>query len=233
MASTKMSLAVSEPGLPGRSEVDAELIDSVAAKVRGAYREGGLATLLAVGQIVLDEMFGGAVDSFKTSVKSHQSFRALSKRSDLGISASNLWYAVALHENVKVLGEEDAHKLASSAHRLLAHVPDTSERRKLAEKAIEKGLTIKELGALIKAKQVKDPAKPKRGRPPLAAAVKQLNDIERTASRLTKVKPDSVGDVEIAEAKAMLKSARKLREAVTAWLSEMEVELEKRATAGS
>lgn len=54
-----------QPTLPGQAIEDVALVDAVAAKVRAAYVAGGLTTLLAVGQIVLDAMFGGDIANFK------------------------------------------------------------------------------------------------------------------------------------------------------------------------
>jgi hypothetical protein len=225
MTKSKTDLATTaSAALPGQVEEDATLVETVALAVRQAYKEGGLATLLNVGNIVLEAMFGGSIDEFKTAEKSHASFRALAKHGDIGISASNLWYAVALHENVRLLGD-DANKLASSQHRLLAHVSDQKQRAKFAHKAIAQGLTVRQLNELIQASNVRDPEKPKRGRPTLAPAVKRVRELQRLAEQLKEITPEALAGVEFDDIAELRATGAQLRSAVANWLEQFDLRL--------
>ncbi len=219
-------MVTAQPPLPGQAAEDAALVESVAVKVRTAYVGGGLTTLLNVGKIVLDAMFSGSVDAFHAAEHRHMSYRALAKRDDIGISASSLWYAVALHENVRLLGRDDAHSIPTSHQRLLVHVHDLDARKQLARRTIAEHLTVKELTALIPPRQVVQPGKRGRGRPVVATATKAFLELKGVVSRLPDVTPESLHSLEGERRKKVARpEVEGVRTAVGAWLSALEAQL--------
>ena len=222
-----------EPALPILTAEQAALVDAVAVMVRNAYVAGGLTTLLAIGRIVLDAMFDGDIDRFKAigTGKRHASYFALSKRDDIGISASSLWYAVALHDNVRLLGQDDAQRIPTSHHRVLVHVRDVETRKDLARRTIAENLTVKKLAALVPPRQVVEPGKRGRGRPALPVAVKALGELERIVGGLPEVTPQSVHGVEGEDVAEMRARVEKVRTAANEWLAKADAQLSNAATA--
>ena len=212
--------------LPGQASADSTLVDEVAAQIRAEQRTGGLALALRIGQIVLDGMFRGRVENFLSTGRAHESFRALASRDDLGFSASHLWYMVEMHENVRLLGD-DAQKLDPSHHRLLVHVKDEDTRKQLAETAIEKDLTVRELDELIKASKPREPDAVKVGRKAYAPAKKQFTAIERSVDALKVVTPDSVAGLSAAEGADLLARMRMTLATYQAWVGQIELEIGK------
>lgn len=212
--------------LPGQASADSELVDALAAQIRTTHRVGGVLTGLRIGQLVLDGMFDGNVDNFLAAEKGHESFRALAGRDDLGFSASNLWYMVAMHANVRLLGD-DAQKLDTSHHRLLVHVKDEDTRKQLAETAIEKDLTVRQLDELIKATKHREPDAPKVGRKPFAPALKQFTAIERSVDALKVVTADSVAGLSAEDGADLLARMRMTLATYQAWVAQVEAKLGK------
>ena len=218
MAHGKEIAKATAAGLPGQAAADLELVAEVATKVRNAYREGGLATLIAVGKIVIDGMFNGDLEQFKTGAKTHESFRALSKRSDIGMSSTQLWYSVAVLENVRLIGDDESQRLATSHHRLLTHVTDKDSRKKIARKAIEQNLTVRELEAEIRQTHVREPDAPKLGRPALPIAVRQFGELERQVRALNLLDKDAIACVDKGEIPRLIERVRATQDQVDAWL---------------
>lgn len=212
--------------LPGQLAEDASLIDTVAAAIRQAYDRGGLATMLKVGEIVLVHLFDGNVANFRSGEKKHASYRAVARRDDIGISASNLWYAVALHDNVRVLGSL-TDKLSPSHHRLLVHIEDEAQRTDLAYRAFEEGLSVRELESLVKAATARDPEQPRLGRPPLPAAVKHFGEVERAVTKLGTLPEQAVMYLTPEDAADLRKRAVALRKSLKAWIARIDAEAPK------
>ena len=209
--------------LPGQVMPDMELVDAVATEVRRTYTAGGLATLLTVGKVVLDALYRGSYDNFAAVGRTHASFRALAARRDIGISASSLWYAVALHENVLLLGQDDAQRIPLSQHRMLVHVRDTEQRKQLARRTIADRCTVKQLEALIPPRQVVLAGKRLRGRPAMAPAVKAFHELRRVVAQLPVVTAQAMqGDSLEDGARLRRAEVEQLRQAVDAWLEALE-----------
>ncbi len=224
---TRMTLTVVDgTPLPGQVLADTELVDSVAANVRRTYTAGGLMTLLAVGKVVLDALYGGSYDKFAAVGRAHASFRALAARRDIGISASSLWYAVALHENVLLLGRDDAQRIPLSQHRMLVHVRDPAARVELARRTIAEHWTVKQLEALIPPRQVVVPGKRLRGRPAMAPAVKAFHELRRAVEELPTVTAEAMQGESLEDgARLRGEEVEQLRQAIDAWLVSLEARL--------
>ena len=239
MARTKNLTPASEPDatalsmpLPGQAVEDATLIGDVVAAVNYAYETGGLQTMRQVGRIVLERMFDGDIGRFHDAEKGHASFRALAKHPDLRVSASNLWYAVAIEDNFRLLGGA-ADGLGASHHRRLVHVRDVAARAELAQQVVDQHLTVEELEEAIQSlkKPVADGGK--RGRPPLAPAVKQFSALQRSTSGLAKVNPGMLDGIDAGKAAEMFVTAQALQVSLTEWLAEFQVELKRLAAASA
>ena len=218
-----------EPEPPVLTTDEAELVVKVAQKVRAAYVKGVIETLLAVGKIVLDDMFDGSIDKFKASEKKHPSFRALAAlatNGKAGISASNLWYAMALHDNVKVLGKEMTNRIPTSQQRVLVHIKDPKVRIDLAKRTIDEGLTVNALRALVPRKHVTKPGQRGAGRPRLKPEVKALHLLKTVVGILPPVTSVWTGDAKAEEEKAELRQdLAKVRADAVAWLDELDAQL--------
>lgn len=218
--------------LPGQATEDAALVSQVVVEVNTAYETGGLQTMRQIGKIVLERMFGGDVGRFHEAEKSHVSFRALAKHPDLHVSASNLWYSIAIEDNFRLLGDA-AQQLGASQHRRLVHVADEAARVELAHRTIDEGLTIERLEAEIIAARKPALGEAKRGRPALPTTVKQFGLFKRTVADLGNVVATDLQGLDAPKATAMLEEARALQTTLAVWLGQLQAELEKRVEAES
>ncbi len=216
--------------LPGQATADVALVSQVVTAVNAAYEAGGLQTMRDIGKIVLERMFGGDIGRFHSVEKNHASYRALAGHPDLRVSASNLWYSVAIEDNFRLLGAA-AEQLSASQHRRLVHVRDEFARIELARRTIEECLTIEKLEAEISASRQPAEGQAKRGRPALPTIVKQFGAFRRTVGGLSQVGTEQLQSLDADAAAEMLREARVLQSSLTAWLDKLQAELEKRVAA--
>lgn len=209
--------------LPGESVEDIGLVLEVLAQVNSMYEAGALVMLREVGKVVLAQMFGNDASRFAAVEKTHVSYRALAKHRDLRVSASSIWYGVAIQENFRLFGDA-AEQLGASQHRRLVHVRDPEARTALAQRALEESLTVEELEAAIKSQgPVVDPDAPKRGRPTLPVPVKRFGQVAHAISELPSLGPDGPERLEPAEAAVLLERARAAHVALGSWIGALEV----------
>ena len=222
------ALAIATEALPGEVREDATLIETTIAAVNSAYIGGGLQTMRSVGQIVLDGMFDGDVDKFRSTEKHHVSYRALGKHPDIRVSSSGLWYAVAIVDNCRVLGAS-AELIDVSKHRKLVHLGNKAQRVELARRTINEKMTVKALEAEIRAISPPAEGSPKRGRPAMAPAVRQWQAVKRAVSELAEPSEESLEGADTQQRAAMLIEAEALQGAITAWLGQLRVAVRSRA----
>jgi hypothetical protein len=194
--------------LPGEYDVDNALLDRTVQDLNHLYTAKGLETARDLGEYVLREYFGDDYHAFKKRNKKHVSFQQLAKRDDLQPSASFLWYAVNIVPQLRMLPETIASALPLSHHRLLLHVQDEERRVKLAEEAVEKGLSRRALEEKIR-RTKKAPEGAPRGRKPLPAFVRAFNAVRKAASTiedLDEIKPEDLSTYGVAESIAYLEA---------------------------
>ena len=186
--------------LVGQDEEDEDLIDEVVIKAKELYVHKVLDFHRELGQLLLDSFYGGSIAAFKARGRSHASCRRVAEllHDEVGLSASSVWYSIALIEQFELLDEEVASALPMSHHRLLLTVKDEAKRRRLAQQANEKGWSKRELERRVRRKRKSDG----RGRPPLPRFQKSLNAIRKLLQddsdgfgeldQIEKIKPQDV-----------------------------------------
>jgi len=175
--------------LPGAAALDRPLVDRAVHDLNRIHAAKGLETAREMGEYIVSTFFGGDAAAFDAHGRSHISFGALAQRDDLQVSKSAIWYAVKLLPQLRQLPQTVAQALPMSHHRLLVHVDDPKAKVKLAEKAVKKGLSKRQLEGEIEKLKKRDPAATPRGRRPLPGFVKAFNRLKKVAeaAELTEV----------------------------------------------
>lgn len=172
------------PTLRGAGAVDAALVDEAVRQVNRLYAAKGVETARVIGEYLVGAFFGGDPGSFTAREKGHASFRALEARDDLGPSYTFLWYSVRFLPQLRALPADVADALPMSHHRLLIHVKDEDQKAKLAQKAVTKDLSKRELEDEIRKLREKGRDGKRRGRPALPSFVKAFNRIQNVAQAM-------------------------------------------------
>ena len=181
------------PGeLSGGREVSDALLDHAVTWLNQTYVRRGMETVQEIGRFVIDTFFAGHVDSFREHGRNHVSFRALAKREDLRVSYQWLWRAVSIVLQLEALPEAAATKLPYTHHTLLLPIKDEKKKAKLANKAMEKGLSKREFELAVRKVRDKERGGSRVGRRPLPRFIKTINKLEKLA-----VESDDLwGDIE-------------------------------------
>jgi hypothetical protein len=177
----KTALAKPMPEMPGAGKVDQKLVDGAVAEINRLHRIKKFEAVQAIGQYVLETFFEGKFDYFHHHGRKHASFRALAKHEDLRMSYVTLRNAVAFVEQMKLLPAKVATALPYSHHKLLLPV-STEEKKELAEKAVEKDLSSRELEQEVRKIRAKPGAKRGPGRRPDPAFVLAFRRLEKIAA---------------------------------------------------
>lgn len=184
-APSATELAVPADLLPGEVEVDDGLLDDAVDELNRLYVIGGLQTALDMGSRILDLFFGGNVENYHEREKQHATYAALAEREDLKFSTSFLWYSVQVVEQLPALPPAAKEKLPLSHHRLLTHVKDGKTKKRLADKAITKGLSKRDLEVEIRKATKRQRTGATRGRKPLPAFAKGVSKIKKAIELAT------------------------------------------------
>lgn len=163
--------------LPGENEVDEALVESAACTINRIHTARGLATARAIGEYLLETFFGSDIEAFDAREKKHASFQALARRPDLCISASNLWYCVAVLEQLRQLPEDIGAALPVSHHRLLVHVRDPQAKVHLAREAVQEGLAKRDFAERVRIVKAREQRGTRRGRPPVPTFAKAITKV--------------------------------------------------------
>jgi hypothetical protein len=102
----------------------------------------------------------------------------------LRLGASSLWYSVAFLPQLRQLPEDIGGALPFSHHRLLIHVKDEDQKTKLAERAVSKDLSKRQLEEEIRKLRAKEREGAARGRKPLPGFVRAFNRLQKVAEEL-------------------------------------------------
>lgn len=160
--------------LPGEGAEDRKLVDEVTEHVNHIYVVKGLETAREIGEYLLHRFFDGDPAKFHERGRKHISFRKLAEREDLQPSYSFLWNACAVVEQFRLLPADLREALPFSHHKLLLPVKDEATKVKLAQRAVEKGLSKRALEAEIHKAKKREASTPRSGRRPLPFFVKAL-----------------------------------------------------------
>lgn len=172
------------PSLRGEGAIDEPLVDEAVRQVNRLYAAKGVETARVIGEYLVGAFFGGDPGSFTAREKGHASFRALEARDDLGPSYTFLWYSVRFLPQLRALPADVADALPMSHHRLLIHVKDEDQKAKLAQQAVTKDLSKRELEDEIRKLRERTSEGATRGRKALPAFVKAFNGIKKITKTL-------------------------------------------------
>lgn len=190
--------------LPGEQSIDEHLLEEAVLDLNQIFALKAIETARLIGKYILDHFFDGSLANFHDRGKKHLSFRCLAERSDLRFSYSYLWTCVAVVEQFEHLPRPIAESLPLSHHRLLLPVRNPEEKIKLATRAVEEGLSKRELAEAIKSRP---PRRRQRravanaGEHPLARTLAQIRAAVTEAlsspalTQLTELPPAASGDV--------------------------------------
>jgi hypothetical protein len=153
--------------LPGARVVDDALVRRVVDGVNAIELAHGLDRVRALGRVVVDALFGGDVARFRTEAKAHRSFRALARHDDLLVSASALWYAIAIYEQLHLLPADLCARLSVTHHRRLLGLRDLTARTHLARRAVEGRWSVRRLDDEVGRARHAERDRPRGGRPRL------------------------------------------------------------------
>ena len=167
--------------LPGEVAVDEALIVEAVQEINRIHRAKGLEAARAIGEFLLATFFDGDIANAKSKQKKHLSFRALAARDDLNVSKTDLWYSVAILDQLRHLPTNIGDALPESHHRLLTAIKDVKIKAKLATEAVDQHLGKRELQKRIAQEQKAEPPKAtKPGRPSLPSWAKGVGQIMAT-----------------------------------------------------
>jgi len=180
--------AVAQPMLPGEAAVDEEAVDRAVQELTQLYQAKGLETARLIGEYLISTFFGGDPAAFHDHEKEHASFRELARRDDLPVSASFLWNACAVVEQLRLLPEDIAGALPLSHHKLLLPVKDPEMKAELAREAVAQGLSKRDFEEEVKKARASEttPREGKVGRPALPGFVKGLTRLKAAVDLATR-----------------------------------------------
>jgi hypothetical protein len=155
-------------------------IGAVVAEVNRLHLQGGLQTARAIGQYLIDTCFGGDAARIHDKARHPHSFRELSQRDDLTVSATFLYYAVAVTEQMALLPADVVDTLSFTSQRALLAVPHVAEKTALARQSLQRGWTTRELQEVVKARAPSSNA----GRPKTPDFVRALRLLDEAVALL-------------------------------------------------
>lgn len=208
--------------LPGETSLDSALVAETVAAINATWRAGGVETARAIGSLVVDRFFDGDPRNAHSRKRQHVSYQAVAAHPDLLLSASNLWYCVAVFEQVQQLPAEVAEQLTVEHYRVLSHVADPVARVALAQQAVATSLSSKALALVAAETTANSDEGVRRGRPPLPAVVKTLRHAGKAVGELKSMDRTALGALDPEVQLETLMLARQLAADLGGWLAELE-----------
>lgn len=213
--------------LPGETSVDDAVVNGTVSEINRILTAGKHLAARQIGELLLDRFFDGSLSNARARKGKHATFLAVAASEDLDMSASALWYCVAVHEQFTVLAQEVFEALSLGHHRHLAHVQDVDKRIALAKKAVDEDLSVRALKAAIDADAAPvPPGTPRRGRPAHPAIVKNLKAVTGSLEALECIDLAAHGKaLDEAGRSDAVADARQLRDRFATWVSSLEAAL--------
>jgi hypothetical protein len=134
---------------PAPSTLERDKLDSLAKQINTIYREATLDVTFAIGQLVIEEIYGGSITLWGEQGTRSISYRKLASRGDLLLSPSTLCRAVAIYVLCERLGGRHGwrHLTASHLQEVLSLDPPHQER--LLRAADEESWSVSRLRAEV------------------------------------------------------------------------------------
>jgi len=187
--------------LPARGDVSSSLgsggLDGLAAELSALGKDAGVEQAVEIGRLVVERLYDGDLSAWRSRGPKAHSLRALARRSDLPVSSSALYRAIALYELSTRLGGVERWSeagLGISHLRLVLGLPE-DEQRRLLDEAARHAWTVAELEREAVCTRRRNPTRTSRGgRPRLPRFVKSVNRLRKAAEA-----PDELfGDLDAA-----------------------------------
>jgi hypothetical protein len=168
--------------------VDTKVIDAVVTKLNEMARASGVELAREMGEIIIDNFFGGELERYRERGERDASLRALAKHPALLMSPASVYRAVGIYDLTERFGTDWKHLSASHLRAVLGL--GENDQQKLLTQAEDKEWTADkvEAEAIKLRKKVADG----RGRPALPRFQKSLNHIGKYFADVD----DSFGDIE-------------------------------------
>ena len=168
--------------------VSDDLLDEVVQELNDIHRGAALETALRIGRLIVDRFYGGDLTSWRTHRAKEASFRKLAARADsnLHISATGLYRAVALYELTERLNLKDVREIGVTQLRLVLGLPEPQQRLLLAQ-AQENGWQSQRLE--LEASRLRARLGKRSGRipvPPLARVARTISQLSSRARSMVR-----------------------------------------------
>ena len=157
------------PGVEGKSKTPSmrkELVlAAVVEEINGVHLRGALETALAIARVVTELLLDGDDRRLAGGDKDPLLAR-LAEHPDLRMPPHTLWNALAVYQQFNLLPPDVAGQLTLSHHRLLLSVPKVQAKVEIAQRAVKKDLSKRELREVVSRWRAKQDLPPV-GRPPI------------------------------------------------------------------
>ena len=172
-------------------------LDGLAAELSALGKDASVEQAVAIGRLVVERLYGGDLSAWRSRGPKAHSLRALARRSDLPVSSSALYRAIALYELITRLGGVERWSKAGLgiSHLRLVLGLSVEDQRRLLDEAVRNSWTVAELEREAVRARRRNPTRASRGgRPRLPRFVKSVNRLRKAAEA-----PDELfGDLDAA-----------------------------------
>jgi hypothetical protein len=175
---------------PARKAPENAIFDEVVAELREIDRRTGIERILAIGELILNQFFGGsAADCRDRRRNKNNSIRRLAEREDCPLCKSALNEAVGVY--VAVIGLPS---VRTSGHICASHVASVlslpmPERQQMLERAEQERWSVRELRQKVILHRRAEGER--RGRPPISLQERCLSALRQRVKQLD----DAIGEI--------------------------------------
>jgi hypothetical protein len=189
--------------------VSDQIVDSVITELNELHGQATLEVALKMGAIIVNRFYGGDMRTWREHRRKEASFRKLAARSDLTVSATTLYRAVALYELTQRLRIGDRSSLTMTHLRVVISLPEADQEALLEQAETNQWSTerLERESTRIRSLSVRRPGRP--AVPPLVIAVRKLvRTCDRVAGILDEEDP---GRLPLGELKSVYEALDQVR----------------------
>ena len=217
-----MSNLVKTPVSRAVAHAERPMVDAAVAHIRGVWTQGLLATVVAVGDYLIEHFYDGSLELARSRSPSKASAFAqlLGRVNELPIGVHQLRQAIRVSVQYRELPAAIADRLSASHHGALLLVEDARVRGELAAQVVQGDLSVRELERMVRKLKPRHPGGRPAAAPPLRwarALVRAVNPegIEALAGApLRRLSPADLDSLE-ASARLARKAIDRVLEACT------------------
>ena len=184
-------------------------IERAAARIEGIARERVMGTALDIGRVVLDEIYGGELDSWRSRGRKDPSFKRLGRvleKRGRGVSASTIYRACGLVELEDRVGVSTLKRLTASHGFAVLGLPGPVQKQ-LLERAANEELSVRALQALAAGQRPKRKA----GRQAKPRFVKSFGRLRKMLDEEGFADLGAVEQLDEEQARSLLNTAEEMR----------------------